>query len=425
MSFKGYQFPRGFLWGAATSSHQVEGDNRWNDWWEHEQAGRLPHRSDAACRHYERFEKDFEMARSWGHNAHRFSIEWSRIEPKEGVWDDAALRHYCDVVRALRERGIEPIVTLHHFTNPAWFARRGGWLRRDAAKLFARYATHVCQALGKQVVYWVTINEPIVYVTQGYITGEWPPFLKSAWRQAAIALRNLSRAHVAAYRALHGADAPVKVGFAHNALLVVPCNTDRLRDRIAAKVRDWMWNRLFFRLCGISARAFQRTPGRLDFIGLNYYTRIIVQSSGWGLQSVLGRACRAPHPHGGGPMSVMGWEVYPAGLKIVLEKFSRYGLPLLVTENGIATENESLRREFLQEHLQSLAEALESGVNVIGYLYWSLIDNFEWALGTMPRFGLAAVDYATQQRSPRPCADDFARVCRENRLAPRSSHDFL
>jgi beta-glucosidase len=138
--FKVHRFPQGFLWGASTSSHQVEGGNRWNDWWEHEQSGRLPHVSGDACRHYERFEQDFDLARSWGHNAHRFSIEWSRVEPSEGRWNTEALQHYREVIRALRKRGLEPVVTLHHFTNPAWFAERGGWSRNDSAGLFARYS---------------------------------------------------------------------------------------------------------------------------------------------------------------------------------------------------------------------------------------------------------------------------------------------
>jgi beta-glucosidase len=416
VNHKIYQFPRGFLWGAATSSHQVEGDNRWNDWWEHEQSGRLPYKSGAACRHYERFEKDFDMARSWGHNAHRFSLEWSRIEPSQGVWNNDALRHYRDVIQALRDRGLEPVVTLHHFTNPAWFARRGGWLRRDSARLFARYAEHISETLGDQVTYWLTINEPTVYVLQGYINGEWPPFSKTAWVEAAVALRNLSRAHVAAYRVLHQRCPNIKVGFAHNAPLVTPCNADLLRDRIVAKLRDWIWNRLFFDLIRTWSGALRRKSRTLDFIGVNYYTRTIVQSSGWGLKAALGRACQSAHDHGQGPMSLMGWEVYPAGLKAVIERLARYGLPVLVTENGVATDDESLRREFLRGHLKSLAEALEGGVNVIGYLYWSLMDNFEWALGTRPRFGLAEVDYETQERLPRSCVEDFSRVCRENRL---------
>ena len=244
--FKVHKFPRGFLWGAATSSHQVEGDNRWNDWWEYEQSGHLPHKSGEACRHYERFEQDFDLARSWGHNAHRFSIEWSRIEPSEGNWNIEALAHYREVIEALRERGLEPVVTLHHFTNPAWFSRRGGWLRRDSAGLFARYAEHVVRNLVDDVKYWLTINEPTVYVAQGYINGEWPPFLKSAWIKAAIVFRNLARAHVCAYRVLHRNRPDVMVSFAHNVSLTMPCNPGRWPDRMAASLRDLILNRSLF-----------------------------------------------------------------------------------------------------------------------------------------------------------------------------------
>jgi beta-glucosidase len=412
---KTYRFPRGFLWGAATSSHQVEGGNRWNDWWKYEQSGRLPYRSGEACRHYELFEQDFDLARSWGHNAHRFSIEWSRIEPSEGNWNIEAVAHYREVIRALRERGLEPVVTLHHFTNPTWFSRSGGWLRRDSARLFTRYAEHTVKNLGAQVKYWLTINEPTVYVTQGYISGEWPPFLKSAWIKAARVFRKLALAHVAAYRALHRNQSDIKVGFAHNASLSMPCDAGRLSDRTAARLRDVILNGAFLHLIGTRRRPLA-TPGNLDFIGINYYKRTFVESSGWGIGTVLGRTCNLAHHKDQGPMSAMGWEVYPPGLKAVLEKFVCFGLPLLVTENGIATDDESLRRDFLLRHLQSLADALDNGVNVIGYLYWSLIDNFEWALGTKPHFGLAAVDYNTQQRSPRAIVGDFARVCRENRL---------
>jgi len=414
--FRTYQFPRGFLWGAATSSHQVEGDNRWNDWWEHEQVGRLPYKSGEACRHYERFEQDFELARSWRHNAHRFSIEWSRIEPSEGRWNSNALAHYREVIRALRERHLEPVMTLHHFTNPAWFSQSGGWLRADSPTLFTRYVEHTVQNLGAEVKYWLTINEPTIYVIQAYINGEWPPFLKSAWLKAARVFRNLVRAHIGAYRALHRHRRDVMVGFAHNAPLFMPCNPERRRDRIAVALRELILNRAFFCLMGSDPHDLSQTAKNLDFIGLNYYTRTIVRSAGWGVEAVLGRTCQLPHHHERGPISVTGWEVYPRGLKTVLKYFSRFGLPLFITENGIATEDESLRREFLLKHLQSLAEALDEGVNVIGYLYWSLFDNFEWALGTKPRFGLAAVDYTTQQRLPRPCVEDFSRVCRTNQL---------
>jgi beta-glucosidase len=414
--FKVYRFPQGFLWGASASSHQVEGENRWNDWWEHEQSGRLPHKSGDACRHYERFEQDFDLARSWGHNAHRFSVEWSRIEPSEGNWNMEALNHYREVIRALKYRGLEPVVTLHHFTNPAWFSRRGGWLRGDSALLFVRYAEQVVRNLGTEVKYWLTINEPTDYIMQGYVNGEWPPFFKSAWIKAAIVFRNLARAHVGAYRVLHRNRSDALVGFCHNASPIMPCNSARRSDRAAARLRDVIWNRAFLHLIGARSRNTKQKVKNLDFIGLNYYKRTIVHSSGFGLGAVLGRTCQLSHHSDQGPISTMGWEVYPRGLKLVLQYFSQFGLPLLVTENGIATDDESLRGEFVAKHLQSLAEALNSGVNVFGYLYWSLIDNFEWALGTKPRFGLAAVDYSTQQRLPRPCVEEFSRICHANEL---------
>jgi beta-glucosidase len=409
-----FDFPPGFLWGAATSSHQVEGDNRWNDWWQHEQAGRLPHRSGAACRHYELFEQDFDLARRLGHNAHRLSLEWSRIEPREGVRDDAALDHYQRVIGALRQRGLEPIVTLHHFTNPAWFHASGGWLRRDAAHLFARYAECVGRRLAPEVRYWLTVNEPTVLVMQGYVNAAWPPFLRSAWRKATLACRNLARAHVAGYRALHRCRADCRVGFAHSAPQVVPCDPRSRRDRIAAWIRDLILNRAFFAMIG--ARPRWRPNGALDFIGLNYYTRTVIRSGGWSPRGLLGQTCHQPHHSDQGPLSSIGWEVYPTGLLAVLRRFSTFGLPLLITENGIATDDEHLREAFLVEHLEQLAIAIAERVDVIGYLYWSLMDNFEWDHGLAPHFGLAAVDETSGQRRIRPAAERLAQICRDNRL---------
>jgi beta-glucosidase len=365
------------------------------------------------------YEQDFDLARSWGHNAHRFSIEWSRIEPSEGQWNPDAVEHYRAVIRALKQRGLQPVVTLHHFTNPAWFARAGGWLRRDSATVFARYVAYVAEHLGKEVKYWLTINEPTVYVMQGYINGEWPPCLKASWIKAIIAFRNLARAHVAAYRELHRFRQDTMVGFAHSAPLVVPCDPERKRDRMAATLRDMILNRAFFCLLGAPLQNSRRRIPCLDFIGINYYTRFIIRSVGWGAGALLGQVCHLSRHSHRGPMSDIGWEIYPRGLPMVLERFSRYGLPLFVTENGVATNDESLRCEFISQHLQSLAKAIEGGVNVIGYLYWTLMDNYEWTMGMEPHFGLAAVDHKTQERHPRPGMKEFKRICLENWLNER------
>ena len=406
---KAFRFPAHFLWGAATASHQVEGDNRWNDWWAFEQAGRLPHRSGEACRHYELFEADFDLARSWGHNAHRFSIEWSRIEPAEGEWNAGAVEHYRRVIAALRERGMEPIVTLHHFTNPQWFAVRGGWARRDSVERFRRYAEFTAARLSRHVRYWVTINEPTVYAKRGFVGGQWPPFRHGSWLTAAMVVRNMIRAHDSAYAALHERRPDAMVGIAHSAPFIAACDPRSAADRICTAIRDYIFNDSLFELFGAGRR--------LDFLGINYYARQVVRWRTRGASSILGAECREDHHDEPRRFNALGWEIYPAGLRSVLEKFSRFGVPLIVTENGIAADDDITRRDFLLEHLTVLSDCVDSGIDVRGYMHWSLMDNFEWAEGTTARFGLAAVDYATQARTPRAVALAYAAVCLSHALA--------
>ena len=404
-----YRFPSRFLWGAATASHQVEGNNRHNDWWQFEEAGRLPHRSGEACRHYERYESDFDLARSLGHNAHRLSLEWSRIEPEPGAWDDAELEHYARVIAALRARGIEPIVTLHHFTCPAWFARGGGWTRPDSVELFSRYAARVAQRLAGEVRFWLTVNEPTVYVKHAYVTGDWPPCRPGSWGSAARALFHLSRAHVAAYRVLHSVRPDAMVGLAHSAPFVTACNRASWLDRSAARLRDFALNGLVFRLLGV------RPAAVLDFIGINYYARQIVRSHFGGVRTMLfGTECQEDHHDAPRSFTPMGWEIYAPGLRQVLQRFQRYGVPLMVTENGIATTDETRREAYLRSHLQALGEAVEDGIPVLGYLYWTLMDNYEWTEGREARFGLVAVDFDTQERTVRPTARVLQNACRDN-----------
>jgi beta-glucosidase len=401
--------PSEFFWGAATASHQVEGGNRWNDWWEFEQNGRLPHQSGEACRHYELYESDFDLAKSLGHNAHRLSIEWSRIEPRQGEWNEAALEHYVAVIDALRQRGIEPIVTLHHFTNPAWFAHRGGWTRNDSVALFTGYVRFVAGRLAGKVRFWLTINEPTVYVKRAYVAGSWPPCVSGSWWKAALALRNMCRAHSAAYAVLHRLRSDAMVGLAHSAPFVVACDAQSAADRVAAWFRDLVLNDVCFRLLGRQPRKV------LDFIGLNYYARQVVR---WrpALASALFFGVECEEDHHGQPreFSTLGWEIFAPGLRQVLGRFARYDVPLMVTENGIATADEALRTRFLTDHVAALVGAVRDGVPVLGYLYWTLMDNYEWTEGRGAGFGLAATDFASQHRTPRPAALAFKAVCEAN-----------
>jgi beta-glucosidase len=400
------KFPREFLWGAATSSYQVEGNNSNADWWHWEiRAGK--ENSGEACRHYEFYEQDFDLAKSLNHNAHRFSVEWSRIEPVEGTFSREELQHYINVILALKARGIEPIVTLHHFTNPDWFAGSGGWLDRRSTPRFLRYCEFVVRGLAPHVRYWITINEPAIYYSHAYIFGAWPPQKKSVFKGWRVE-NNLVRAHLAAYPLINkiyreaGLDKPA-VSISQNVMAFVPC-TSELKNRLAAFLRDKWYNRGFL----------DRVRGSLDFIGINYYSRQLVDLKGWGPGNFAWDACEKEHH----PVkkNSLGWDIYPEGLAQALLKLKNYGLPVMITENGICTEDDGLRWEYIREHLKNIHLAMEKGVKVTGYLYWSLLDNFEWDKGFAPRFGLIGVDYNNYQRTVRGSARKFAQVCRDGVL---------
>jgi beta-glucosidase len=400
-------FPENFLWGAATSAHQVEGNNLNSDWWEWERMGRLKESSGLACKHYELYQEDFDLAKLLNHNAHRFSLEWSRIEPQEGKFSSAEINHYRQVIISLRERDIEPIVTLHHFTNPLWFTQSGGWQDRRLIKYFLRYVDYVAEALGDKVNYWVTINEPLIYVYYAYIFGVWPPQKKSFFSAMSV-LENLSLAHIQAYRLIHQVyknkiqrDYPF-ISMAQNMQAFVSC-TPTLKNRLAVYLRNKFYNFWF-----IDKLIRHKT---LDFIGINYYGRNLVEAQNWHPLSLAFATCQKNHH----PLrkNSLGWDIYPQGLYDLLLKTARYKLPILILENGICTEDDILRWDYIYEHLQNMHLAMEKGAKVLGYIYWSLIDNFEWDKGFSPRFGLIEVDYHTYKRSVRDSAKKFASLIQE------------
>jgi beta-glucosidase len=424
------EFPQGFLWGAATSSHQIEGDNRLNDWWEWEASGRTKDRSGDACGSYDRFAEDFDQASAMGHNAHRFSIEWSRVQPEEGRWDTDAIAHYQSVLQALRARGLEPVVTLHHFTLPAWFSRLGGWEHAKAPEYFEAYARTVVRALGPDIRFWITFNELNVMTYKGYLEGDWPPgkrSIKAAWRAAS----QLVRAAYRAYGVIHAeytkqAWPPCRVGVAQHLMCAEGSNPNSGNDRRAAALRKFFNNDLFLRLLAgrtddpLVILAGCSGKGRaMDFIGVNYYFREIVRAAPKGSwwEKAIGEVDRDHPDHRLGEKNDLGWAVYPEGLRqVVLEASRVYGLPLMVTENGICTHDEEQRARFIRNHLAALHSAMREGASVLGYLYWSLLDNFEWSIGYSPKFGLVAVDPQTLIRTPKRSAENYAQICRSNRL---------
>lgn len=406
-------FPKDFLFGAATSAHQVEGNNTQSDWWEWEQSPRRQEQlkrlgkdprdffSGRACDHYNRFHEDFDIAEKLNHNAHRFSIEWARIEPEEGRWDMSAVAHYGDALSALRERAITPIVTLHHFTNPLWFAKRGGWEWENAPARFARYCEFVYTRLGEWTPWWITINEPTVFANKSYFEGKWPPQKKNIVALHRVLL-NLIDGHRQAFRLLHtiaqNEKRELRVGIAHQYHAWLPYSKLPWDIATAAILRYLTWHYVP-----------QRLKNECDYIGINYYSGRRV---GIRLKGFVEKSCENEET------SDLKWEIYPQGLRAVLRAmWNAYRKPLLITENGIADATDAKRARFIAEHLAVLYDALREGIDIRGYLYWSLLDNFEWAHGFSPRFGLVEIDYRTLERKIRPSAYAYAEICK-TRIPP-------
>jgi len=384
------KFPRNFLWGAATSAHQVEGDNSNNDWWEWEQRAKF--RSAQACRHYELYQQDFDLAKELRHNCHRLSVEWSRIEPQPGKFDESAIAHYHKVLGALNERGLKPVVTLHHFTSPIWFSRLGGWARPKSQLYFLRFTERVVKEFAKDVRFWITINEPTVYAYYSYFLGIWPPQEKSIWKAKAV-LDNFSAAHIKAYRLIR---AIYKEQDLVPALISVASNLEAFeycRPNLLNKISVYLRNK-FYNLSFIEKLIRRHT---LDYIGLNYYGRHLVDARSLSVQGIFMDVCRDNHLML--KKNSLGWDIYPLGLYKLLLQLKKYKLPVLITENGVCTEDDALRWEYIYGHLQSINRAMQEGVKVIGYIHWSLLDNFEWDKGFIPRFGLIHVDYNNYKRT--------------------------
>ncbi|HIQ01683.1 MAG TPA: glycoside hydrolase family 1 protein [Anaerolineales bacterium] len=420
-----FYFPPDFKWGTATSSYQVEGNNTNNDWWAWEQEeGHIKegHRSGLACNWWERAEEDFDRAAELGQNAHRLSVEWSRIEPEEGRFDDSALDRYRAMLQALRERGIEPMVTLHHFTNPLWLAEMGGWENPRAIPLFDRYAARVVEALGEFCDLWCTINEPNVVVFLGYVMEVFPPG-KQDFRAAMGVGRNLMRAHAAAYRRIHELQPQARVGFAHNIRIFDPANPRSPLDRRVAAWQNRAYNETFVAavirgrwLPPLGLGWALRLRNTLDWVGLNYYTRDVVAFDRRMGHQLFGRNF---HPEDAELMDGGYGELYPEGMERSLRRLARLRLPIYVTENGIPDSDDDQRPRYLITHLHRVWRVIQGCHPVVGYYHWTLVDNFEWVEGWTLRFGLIEIDPETQARTFRRSAYLYRDIIRANGITPQ------
>lgn len=397
------RFPEDFLWGTATAAHQVEGGNSNNDWWRWEHSpGHIADgdTSEVACDHWHRYKEDFALLRRMRNNAHRLSVEWSRVEPSEGQFDARAIRHYRDVLGELREQGMAPMVTLLHFTSPLWFAGRGGWAASGAPEAWLRFVRRAVEELGDLVALWCTINEPNIYATQGWMFGDWPPGHHNDIPRLLRVLANLHNAHEAAYRLIKELRPETPVGLAHNRYFLLPARVWNPVDWIAAKtgrgfMDHWPGRR------GLMERTVAATS---DYIGLNHYSGRLMR----GMQQVN---------LSGYPVSDFGDAINPNWMREALVDLKRYGKPVYVTESGIATTDDAWRERFLRDYLSEIWKAIaEDGVDVRGYFHWTSMDNFEWAHGYRMKFGLIAVDRRTLERTPKPSAKLFGRFAAANAL---------
>lgn len=396
-----------------------------NDFWTWEQAGH--HTADGtvsglACDWWNRAEEDFDRAAEMGLNTLRLSVEWSRLEPEPGRWNEAAVDRYREMLKGLRQRGLSPMVTLHHFTNPRWLSERGGWRNPEVVPAFSRLATRVATALRDLCTTWCTLNEPGIYAALAYILGRWPgetgllPFIQVT--------RHQLRAHAAAYRAVKAVQPHARVGLVQHFAGFEPADAGSSRDRLVAAIRDAALNWRMIEAVvtgrlkapfGLGLWPYPGAANSSDYIGVNYYGRHPLAFDGKAPGTLFASPGPA-RPDRAWPAPFHDREVDPGGLERFLLRLIPYGRPLYVTENGMADAEDTVRPGFILTHLAAVHRALQKGADVRGYYHWTLVDNYEWAEGWTSRFGLYALDPATQIRTPRPSARLFGEIARANAI---------
>lgn len=417
------KFPANFLWGTTTAAHQVEGGNTHNDWWRWEQQeGHIKNgaSSEVACGWWQNTEADLDRMAEMGQNTHRLSLEWSRIEPREGQWEEAAIERYRELLTGLRERGIEPLVTLHHFSNPQWFVDQGGWENKELAlSRFRRYVEKAVSALGDLADLWCTFNEPNNYVLMGWLWGRWPPG-KFDFGRAMGVLRTLLQTHAAVYHLIHELRPEARVGLSSHFVIFDPANSRSLLDRRAARWQDTMFNQTTLmalsqgRLPLRTRRLLIRgVKGTFDWLGINYYYRRRVA---FDVRQTNALFSRLVVPEGAdAPVPGMG-ETYARGLSRLARRLATLGKPIYITENGVHDLTDERRPHFILTHLHQLWHAIQVNSPVRGYFYHTLVDSFEWDYGYSLRFGLIKLDPKTGERTMRRSGELYSAVCQANAL---------
>lgn len=419
-----FHFPRGFLWGTATAAYQVEGNNTNCNWYAWEQEpGRIINgdKSGLASNWWNgRWREDFHRAAEGFQNAHRMSIEWSRIQPAPDRWDEEALDRYVEMIRGLLELNITPMVTLHHYTDPLWLVEKGGWENEAVVAYFEAFVRKVVQALKDYVSLWCTLNEPNGYVVQQYMLGIFPPGKKD-FKMIFPVMVNLVRAHAAAYHAIHQIQPHARVGMASQYRSMLPARRWSPLDKLTSVLQSHSFNETFPSAAKNGIVRFllqrQRVPeakGTQDFHGINYYTRDYIAFDLLKATEFFGRRVFRSDAE----LSTTGFLANePSGMFEALKWGLKFNLPMIVTENGVEDSDDHLRPRYMVEHIHQMWRAVNFNWPIKGYFHWTLVDNFEWERGWTQRFGLWELDVETQARHKRPSADLYAEICRENGIS--------
>jgi beta-glucosidase len=424
------RFPEGFLWGTASSAYQNEGNLTNNQWYRWEQQGHIltGESSGIAVNWWVDAERDFEFAEQMENNALRLSVEWSRIEPVEGQFESAAIDRYRAMLKDLQQRRLKPMITLHHFTEPLWFADRGGFSSAANIRYFLRYASYVVQSLKDLCSFWLTFNEPNVYATQGYVTGEYPPGEHNVVRAFHV-LRNLIQAHTETFYALRRLQPEGMIGYCLNYRIFDPALLISPLDQFVAGIHNTFFNWATLQAAETGHFPFPlstflppvaRAAGARDYHGVNYYARELVRFDPTNPGELFGhRFVRKKAFRNDAAADNSFGEIYPRGIYQVLKSIysrTKGNKPFYITENGFCDALDEKRPRATLQHLAMIHRAIREGIPVHGYMHWSLVDNFEWNNGWAARFGLIELDPRTQQRFPRPSASMYGEICRANAI---------
>jgi len=393
-------FPKDFLWGAATSSYQTEGNNFNSDWWEWEQRGKTKDKSGIACDYWNRYKEDHKLLEELGCNSFRLSLEWSRIEPEEGKFSDEAIGHYREILQDLKNRNIKAQVTFWHWTSPIWFQKKYGFHKKSSVDIFVRYVEKITKELGDSIDIFLIINEPMVPLGMGYLVGLFPPGKKnplSFWQ----ALKNISKAYVESYKLIHSLKPDAMVGMTH-LYNWYDSGGYNIIGGILYKISKW------FRIASFN----RRIKGYQDFFGLNYYRLGKINLKKWKSKKINFFIEEDED-------NVMGWIAYPEGMyEVIKEAHNDYKIPIYITENGFPSDaglDDYSRIEIIRNNLKCIKKAIDEGINVVGYNHWSLMDNYEWLYGFEPKFGLVEIDFKTLERKPRKSFYEYQTIIKNSK----------